>query len=204
MAALKNVPASEDAESQALPEAHSSHTRESTVLRSALWDFTSGTALSCSGTDLTQHSITLAYKTPCDSEVTIIITKQAQKSNSFPEPQKLLQASCPQDASFDLKHHFCQRIHGSYRKNYSTATTSPEPHLALTQKLKHQPHPQALHTWSLPHNIWPQQTDGKEAALPPAAKAPTGFSSTLAGLGQITTPSPKQSSETITKANSRL
>lgn len=146
MAALKNAPTSGNAESQALAEAYSSHARESTVLYSAPWDFASGTALGRSGTDLSKHSITLAYKTPCDSEVTTIITQQAWKSNSFPEPQKLLQASCPQDASFDLKHHFCQRIHGSYRKNYSTATTSPESRLALTQKLKHQPHPQALHT----------------------------------------------------------
>lgn len=83
-------------QSQALPEAHSSHTRESTVLCSALWDFTSGTVPGHSGTELAKHSITLAYKTPCDFEVTVIITEQAQKSNSFPEPQKLMQASCPQ------------------------------------------------------------------------------------------------------------
>lgn len=95
-------------QSQALPEAHSSHTRESAVLCSALWDFTLGTVPGCSSTDLAKHSITLAYKTPCDFEVTVIITEQAQKSNSSPEPQKLFQSSCPRafpapEATFLLK-----------------------------------------------------------------------------------------------------
>lgn len=100
------------------------------------------------------------------------------------------------------KHHFCQRIHDSYRRNYSTATTSPEPHPVLTQKLKHQPHPQALHSWSLPHNTGLSKLTGKKQRCL-AARALTGFSSTLTRLGQIK-PSPKQSLETVTKASSRL
>lgn len=86
MAALKEAPTSEDAENQALQEMYSSHVRESTTLCSALWDFASGTVPGCSGTDLAKHSITLAYKTTCDFEVTTIIIEQAWKSNSFPEP----------------------------------------------------------------------------------------------------------------------
>lgn len=103
MAALKEAPTPEDAENQALPEMYSSHARESTMLCSALWDFTSGTVPGHSGTDLTKHSITLAYKTPCDFEVTTIITEQAWKSNSFSEPQAFLQAFPAPEASFLLK-----------------------------------------------------------------------------------------------------
>lgn len=110
--------------------------------------------------------------------------------------------------SLHLKHRFRHQIHSSYRGNYSTATISLEPHLALTQKLEHQPHPQAPHsagtvsTQSLPRSIWSRQTDG-EAAPPPAARAPAGFSPTPSGSGQLS-PSQKQSLETTTEASSRL
>lgn len=175
--------------------------------------FALGTAAGHSSTDLSKRSFTLAYKTPCDFEVTTVIMEQEQKSSNFPWPQELLPASCLQAFpaphwSLHLKHRFCHHIHSSYRGNYSTATIPLESHLALTQKLKHRPHPQAPHlagtvsTQWLPRSIWPQQTDG-ETAVPPAARAPAGFSPTTSGSGQLSLIQ-KQSLETTAEANSRL
>lgn len=146
-------------------------------------------------TGLSKHLCTLPHKTHCDFKATTVITEQAQQSSNFPMLQELLPASCPQafpaqHQSLHLKHRFCHRICSSYRDNYSTATIPLEPHLALTQKQKHQPHPRALHsvgaagTQSLPRSTWPLRASG-EAATPPAAKTPAGFSAVATGLGQL-------------------
>lgn len=152
--------------------------------------------------DLTKHSITLAYKTPCDFEVTTIIIEQAWKSNSFPEPQKLLPASCPQafpapEASFLSKDTRQLQKELLYSNYFTWATPYPDSEAKAPAPPAGLAHPVTASQHLASANQW------KKAALPPAARAPTGFSSTPAGLGQIT-PRQKQSLETITKANSKL
>ena len=168
--------------------AHLPHKRRHDAVLSALCGFASGTAACCSSTGLSKCSFTSPCKQTCDFEVTTVVMEQAQKSSNFPGPRELSPASCPQafpapHRSLRLKHRFCHWICSSYRGSYSTATVPLEPHLALTQKLKHQPRSQALRSvgavsiWLLPCSLWPWQTDG-EAAPPPAARALAGFSPT--------------------------
>lgn len=101
--------------------AHLPHERKCNAVHSAPWNFASGTAAGRSSTDLSKRSFTLAYKTPCDFEVTAVITEQAQKSSNFPGPQELLPASCPQafpapEASFLSDTHQLQKelLHSNY------------------------------------------------------------------------------------------